>query len=1427
MLFQSLYAPQSGVYCVQLSCLLRGDFDVRAFVRSWQQVLERHTILRTAFFWEEISKPLQVVHRRVALPLEEQDWRGLSTTEQASRFEALLESDRTRGFELSTAPLMRLALIRTADDSHRLLWSFHHLLLDGWSVYLLFKELFVLYDASIQGRRLQLEPVRPFRDYIAWLQQQDLSRAEDFWRASLKGFSAPTSLSPEMNSAAMRAGRSYGEQRFNFSENTTNALRLLARRHRLTLNTLIQGAWALLLSRYSGEHDVVFGVTAAGRPTDLREADSMIGLFINTLPARVQIADAEPAVSWLQHLQEQQAEQRHYEYTPLAQVQRWREGARGESLFESIVVFENYPVDDAVRERSSEHDLQIAEMRFHEQTEYPLTVVVAPGKELTLGLGYDSSRFSPSAIERMGGHLGVLLEGVLSNPEGRIADLPLLTDKEQHRLLYEWNQTEKDYPAELIHELFEAQAERTPEAVAVVFEEEEVSYRELNERANQLAHHLRRVGVGAETLVGVLMERSLEMVVSLLAVLKAGGAYVPLDPEYPKARVSFMLADAGVSVVLTQARLLGMVESGGARVVSVDREWEVIGEQSKVNPARTTSPENLAYVIYTSGSTGTPNGVLVQHNSVANLIQQARSIFQVDSHSRVLHVASFSFDASVLELFLALGSGASLYLCSSAQRLSPDEVSAVVRSRQLTTAVLTPSLLKVLDREQCRSLRTISSGGERLTADVAERWSRAARRLLNCYGPTEVTIFGTYAKCDPMGDPAASTAPAREPTIGRGLENVSVYVLDAAMEVVPVGVIGELYIGGAGVARGYLGRADLTAERFVPDPYSVVAGARMYRTGDDAKWRRGGELEYVGRRDEQVKIRGQRLELAEVEATLRKQEGVRECAVVLRDGTNGEQRLLAYVVADKALSLKPENESTGKSGGLSERPELCPSVAEYFVYDDYLYDTLSHDEKRNNKYRAVINRNVRNKVVLDVGTGPDAILARLCVEGGAKRVYAIEVLEQTYRQAVATIKSLGLEDRIILIHGDSMQVQLPEKVDVCVSEIVGSIGGSEGAAPIINNAHRWLKPDGVMIPERSRTRVAAASLPDELLKNPGFSEMSANYVARIFEQVGHPFDLRLCIRNFPESHLISEAEIFEDLNFTEQVATEYRREVHLRITRKGKLDGLLVWLNLQLGEGTVIDILEPGYSWFPIYFPVFYPGVEVDEGDAIVAVCSGRPSDNGINPDYRIEGKLVRRGGSEIEFDYQSGHHKTRYRHEAFYRLIFDEDGAIRKREQTEVTGKRLRTELKKHLPDYMVPQSFLILDELPLTPSGKIDRKALPAPETIRFEMERPHIAPRTLLEQRLADIWSHLLGIQQISIHDSFFDLGGHSLLSTRLISQLRKTFAIEMSLRRFFEIPTVAMLAVEIEKLNKGDAGIEETVIKSLPRESRRMKRSSLER
>ena len=555
MLFHSLYAPESGVYVEQLSCTLRGDLDIPAFQRAWQRVVDRHAVLRTSFVWRQLDKTLQVVHRRVTVPLEQQDWRGLSPAQQRARLDAFLQQERRRGFDLSRPPLVRLALMRTAEDAHTFVWSHHHILLDGWSLPLILGEVFALYEAFRQGRDLYLKPPRPYRDYIAWLQRQDLAKAEAFWRETLAGLTAPTPLVVDRaTEAGEERDEAYGVLESHLPAATTATLQALARQHRLTLSTLVQGAWALLLHRYSGEDDVVFGATVSGRPPDLPGVETMVGLFINTLPVRAQIRPETPLVEWLRRLQAQLAAMRQYEYSPLVQVQEWSDVPRGLPLFESILVFENYPVDASLRKQTG--SLTVEEVRSIEQTNYPITVVSGAGERLPLKIAYDRRRFDADAIRRMLGHLETLLEGIAAAPDRPIATLPLLTADERQQVLVTWNATATDYPQDAtVHQLFEAQAARTPDAVALVAGDRVLTYRELNRRANQLAHHLQKLGVGPETLVGVHLERSPEMVIALLAVLKAGGAYLPLDPTYPPERLGFMLEDAGVTLLLTDRQI--------------------------------------------------------------------------------------------------------------------------------------------------------------------------------------------------------------------------------------------------------------------------------------------------------------------------------------------------------------------------------------------------------------------------------------------------------------------------------------------------------------------------------------------------------------------------------------------------------------------------------------------------------------------------------------------------------------------------------------------------------------------------------------------------------------------------------------------------------------------------------------------------------
>ncbi|MBV8219650.1 MAG: amino acid adenylation domain-containing protein, partial [Solirubrobacterales bacterium] len=649
----------------------------------------------------------------------------------------------------------------------------------------------------------------------------------------------------------------------------------------------------LLLHRYSGEDDVVFGVTSAGRPPELEGVEGAIGLFIRTLPARARFDGEEAALSLLERLQERQTARELHGHVGLTEIQGWSEVPRGTPLFESLFVFENYP-HGAPSERGA--SLRISDIRSYERTHYPLTLTVLPGERFALRLSYDGDRFEEEEAVHLLGHLQTLLEGIVADQDRKIVDLPLLTAAERQRILVEWNDTQTDYPRDkCIHQLFEGQVEKTPGAVAVVFEKQQLTYRELNTRANQLAHALRGLGVGPETLVGICVERSLEMIVGLLGILKAGGAYVPLDPSYPPERLSWMLSDSRAPVLLTQERLGDRLPPHAAEVVCLDRDWATIAAEPDEDLAGGATAENLAYVIYTSGSTGRPKGAMNTHAGVCNRLLWAQEAYRLSPTDRVLQKTPFSFDVSVWEFFWPLLAGARLVVARPEGHRDSAYLVRLIAEHGVTTLHFVPSMLRVFLEEQgleaCDCLRRVFCSGEALPLELQERFfARLGAELHNLYGPTEAAIEVTYWACAPGRDDW--TVP-----IGRPIANMQVYVLDAHRQPVPVGVPGELHLGGVGLARGYLGRPGLTAEKFVLNPFGPELGARLYRTGDLARWRPDGNLEFLGRLDHQVKIRGFRIELGEIESTLAQHAAVKECVVAVREGEDGDKRLVAYVVA--------------------------------------------------------------------------------------------------------------------------------------------------------------------------------------------------------------------------------------------------------------------------------------------------------------------------------------------------------------------------------------------------------------------------------------------------------------------------------------------------------------------------------------------------
>ncbi|MBI3885790.1 MAG: amino acid adenylation domain-containing protein [Opitutae bacterium] len=888
MLFHSTFAPRPGVDVEQLLITLPEPLKLAAFERAWRWAAQRHAILRTSFHREESGQPRQVVNAEVSPQIVWHDWRAARPAERERQWEELLAADRARGFAPDQAPLWRVAVAQTGDHEHRVVFTFHHLLLDGRGLAILLAEVFAASDTFRIGGEPAVAPPVDYRHYIDWLQTLDWGDAEIFWRRVLRGFGSPTPLpgAKSVSAAAPAELSVHRGRELTLPAARHATMKQFAHRHGLTLNTLIQGAWALLLGRYSGEDNVVFGAVRACRHTTVENAESIVGLLINTVPVRVALPPTQSAVVWLQALREFWTALRPYENTPLTELQGWTDVPRGTPLFESIVNYQEPSWDQALRAQGGVWRRRRFGIRS--QPSYPLALDAVGGDELSLRLLYDPLRFDDETVGRMLGHLVTLLHGFTEHPEAPISALPLLTPAERHRILLEWNRTEADCDEILcVHHLFEKQAARTPDAVAVVDQRRHVTYRDLNLQANTLARRLLLLGVGPEVCVGVCLPRSVDFVVSLLAVLKTGGAYVPLDPEYPAERQALMLKDAQAPVLITQSRLAGVFAAGPSRIVSVD---DVLAFSSPpetvVATTALSSPDHLAYVIYTSGSTGTPKGVAIQHRSLVNLIAWHQRTYQITAHDRATQIASPAFDASGWEIWPYLTAGASVHIPPDEIRADPAQLALWLANRQITLCFLpTPLAEATMDVAwpADTALRAILTGGDRL-----RRWpgEKLPCMLVNHYGPTETTVVATRLPV------ATASKHLAAPPIGAPIANTQAYVLDPHRQPLPVGVPGELYLGGLGLARGYHHQPEFTREKFVPHPFQP--GARLYRTGDLVRWHADGQLEFLGRLDQQVKIRGHRIEPAEIESVLQTHRAVQECLVAAHDDGTGQIHLVAY-----------------------------------------------------------------------------------------------------------------------------------------------------------------------------------------------------------------------------------------------------------------------------------------------------------------------------------------------------------------------------------------------------------------------------------------------------------------------------------------------------------------------------------------------------
>ncbi|MFI0487357.1 amino acid adenylation domain-containing protein [Actinomadura sp. 9N215] len=894
MLLHTLLDPASGAYFEQTVLTFDGPLDTELLQAAFQHLVDWHPILRTAVRHHDQTTPLQLVAAHADVPWAVQDWTRSPAGEHDARLTEFLAADRARGLDLARPPLLRLTLIRHSADRHTLVLAEHHLLLDGWSQPVLLDDLRAAYGALASGEAPMPPTRRPYRDYIAWLGDQDRQRDLEFWAGQLAGFTGPTPLADEPTGSAPEHARHH----WHLSEDTTQRLSELARTRQLTLNTILRGALALLIAHRTGSSDVCYGATVAGRPDALPGAENMLGLFINTVPVRAQLSAQQTILDLLNAVQHQQLQQQPHQHTSLVDIQAASILPADAPLFDTILIFENYPVP-ADGAASPTPTLNICDSTTLEHDHYPLTLVTGPGAPLRLTFSYDRARHTETAVRRMADHLTALLEAMAGDPGRELSELPLVSTDEE-TCLRQWGRGHSESASEyLVPDLIAMQAAATPDATAVVAGQARVSYSDLDEQANRLAHHLRALGIGPESVVAVFLHRSPDLITSLLAIWKAGAAYLPLDPDGPRDRLGFQLEDGRTSMIITTTELGDRLPEHDARVLPVDDHGirDALARHPGSPPEARGHADHTAYLMYTSGSTGAPKAVTGTHRGLAN-----RLLWQVKAHrytsgDRVLHKNPISFDASLWELCCPLLAGAAIVMAPPGAHRDPVALSHLIERHDVTVVQFVASLLapflEAVGDERCTSLRLVLCSGEPIPGTLARRWYDLLHRramLRIGYGPTEASIGVTDEFLE------AAPRPDRIGPIGVPVANTTAYVLDERLRLVPVGTPGELYVGGPQLARCYHRRPALTAQRFVPDP-QAGDGSRLYRTGDRVRWLPDGRLEFLGRTDDQVKILGQRVEPAEVETALSTHPGVRSVTVTARREPDEEPRLAAYIVA--------------------------------------------------------------------------------------------------------------------------------------------------------------------------------------------------------------------------------------------------------------------------------------------------------------------------------------------------------------------------------------------------------------------------------------------------------------------------------------------------------------------------------------------------
>jgi amino acid adenylation domain-containing protein len=1449
--FLDQVVPASAAYTIAEALRLNGALQVPLLEQSLSHLVHRHEALRTSFSASD-GQPIQVCAPPRPVPLPLLDLAALDEGARSRAIEHLVAREAGRPFDLARGPLLRVTLLRLGAQEHLLLLSLHHIICDGWSMGILLRELSVLYAAGLSGQPASL-PALPiqYADFACWQRQQglELDGQLTYWRQRLAQAPAQLDLPTDRLRPAVQSFRG-ARQTFTLPAALAEALQELCRREGVTLFMLLLTAFQVLLFRLSGQKDLVIGTPIANRTR--AEVEGLIGLFANTLALRCDLAGDPQVRELLQRTRANALAAYEHQDLPFEQLVEALSPARDLSrnpLFQVMFVLQNAPLQAPRLPGLTFEPLPVD----NHTTKFDLWLSLTEGpRSLGGSIEYSSDLFEAATIARLLEHFQVLLSAMVASLQQRISQLPLLSAAEEDLVLRRWNATGRTYPPGCLHQLIEAACERTPEAVALIYEEQQLTCSELNRRANRLAHHLQELGAGPEVVVAVHMDRSPAQLITLLAILKTGGAYLPLDPAYPRSRLHFLLTDARAALLVTEEAQTTLPDIS-IPTLCLSGAGAAIARRAGTNPGQRVHPAGGAYVLYTSGSTGEPKGVVNTHRGICNRLLWMQETCGLQASDRVLYKTPLSFDVSVWECFWPLLAGAPLVMARPEGQRDGAYLVELIACQQVTTVHFVPSLLQVFLEEpglaRCRSLRRVICSGEVLPAELAERFQDCLEaRLYNLYGPTEAAIDVAWWACQQVERPLP---------IGRPIANVQLYILDPELRPLPIGVPGELAIGGAGLARGYLARPDLTAACFLPDPFGSAPGMRLYRTGDRARLRPDGALEFLGRLDEQVKLRGQRIEPGEIEATIAGHPDVRESLVQVREDTPGHRQLVAYLVAQASFTAR---ERAGREAGLPAeqlahwRAVFDATYAEPALAADPAHNLAGWNSSYTGLPIPVAEmqewvettcariRACRPARILEIGCGSGLLLWRLaphCVSYVATDFSqeALGALQQhLQRWPLPQVRLLCQPahdcrdlppagfDLVIL----NSVVQYFPDVEYLLQVLAGALtllgaGGTLfvgdvrhlGLLPALHCAVELQRAAPTLASEQLQRRVQLQlARESELLLDPHFFQALAQQEPRI-----RAVDIQLKrgrahneLTQFRYDVLLHVGEAGPQPVGDEPLRLDWQQEglsvAGLRQQLLSSAPALLLVThipNARLQAAVQAQRLLAG-SERPASVGALRqallppPGVEPEDlwalSDELPYEIALRPSASG--EDGCFEALVWRRpAAGQASFPTHLLAPGGPQPWQSYANAPLREKLARR-------LSARVHSYLQERLPASLLPAAYVLLERFPLLPNGKRERQGLPAPAPVPM-LEGERAAPRTASEETLAAIWAEVLGLEQVGIHHNFFALGGDSIRSILVIARAQRA-GLLLSARQMFQAQTIAELAAVASPL---PAGAEEQV------------------